>query len=158
MAWVTKYEDEMHESLYFQLYATLKQKVDGKISKMLADLKAYQLDMNAKMIAFQQPRDDDTEIYNKWMLEKYRHIKGTKTQVPMKEKLEMKNENSVFIKRKIRFSMKSSGDSICDAASSDEYPAFTAGEYNDPGGGVADHNTCENVEASQDTSRPACLC
>ena len=66
--WVYEYEDEMHESLYFQVYATLSQKVDGKISKMLADLKAYQLDMETKMSAFQQPRDEDTDIYNKRMM------------------------------------------------------------------------------------------
>ena len=51
MTWVYRYEDEMHESLYFQVYSTLKQ--------------VYQLDMDAKMSAFQQPRDEDTDIYNK---------------------------------------------------------------------------------------------
>jgi hypothetical protein len=38
-------------------------KLDGKISKMLANLEAYKLDMNAKMSTFQQPRDEDTDIY-----------------------------------------------------------------------------------------------
>jgi hypothetical protein len=54
----------------------------------------------------------------------------------MKEKL----DNSVFITRKIRFAMKSSEDSVCDDASSDEHPAVATGECNDdPGGGLVNH-------------------
>ena len=76
-------------------------------------------------------------------------VRETKSEVSMEEKLEIKNENSVFITRKIRFSMKSSEDSVCDDASSDEHPAVTTGECNDdPRGGLANHNTCEDVEAS----------
>ena len=62
--------------------ATLKQKVNGKISKMEDDLKAYQLDMNARMSAFQQPGHEDTEMYTKRMLEKYRLIKNKNRNVP----------------------------------------------------------------------------
>jgi hypothetical protein len=52
--------------------------------------------------------------------------------------------------------MKSSEDSVCDDASSDQHPVVTTGECNDdPGGGLANHNICENVEANQDASQPA---
>ena len=45
MSWERKYEDEMD--------ANLKQKVDGRISKMEADFKAYKKDMAAKKSALQ---------------------------------------------------------------------------------------------------------
>jgi hypothetical protein len=77
-------------------------------------------------------------------------------QVPMTEKLEIKKENSVSITRKIRFALKSSEDSVCDDVSSDEHPAVTTGECNDdPGGSLANHIICEEVEASHDASQPA---
>ena len=52
--------------------------------------------------------------------------------------------------------MKSSEDSVCDTASSDEHPAVTTGDCNDdPGGGLANHNIGEDMEASQDDSQQA---
>ena len=54
--------EQMHKD---EIDATMKLQMDGKISKMKADLEAYQLDMNAKMSAFQLPRDEDTDIYTK---------------------------------------------------------------------------------------------
>ena len=84
----------------------------------------------------------------------------TKPEVPMEEKLETKNKDSVFITRQIRFSMKSSEDSVCDDASSDKHPAAITGECNDDPGaglaGLANHNICENGETSQPAGKFAC--
>ena len=61
----------------------------------------------------------------------------------MKEELEITNEDSVFIKRRIRFAKKAFEEMVKDdTASSDEHLAVTTRECNDnPGGGVANHNT-----------------
>ena len=67
-----------------EIDATLKKKMDGEISKMMADLNTYQLDMIAKMSTVQPPRDEDSETYNKRVLEKYRHIKNKKQNIPEK--------------------------------------------------------------------------
>jgi hypothetical protein len=77
---VYEYEDEID--------ATQQQKLEGKISKMLANLEAYKLDMNAKMSALQQPRDKDPDIYNKRMFEKCRLFMNKNRNVVPEEKPE----------------------------------------------------------------------
>ena len=59
----------------------------------------------------------------------------TKPEAPMEEGLEIKKEDSVFIKRRIRFALKDSEETVQDdTSSSDEYPAVnTRGCNDDPG-------------------------
>ena len=61
------------------------------------------------------------------------------------------------MKSRIGFAKKASEETVHDdTASLDEHPAVTSGESNyNPGGGATNHNTCEDVEASQDTNLPA---
>ena len=75
----------------------------------------------------------------------------------MEAELKVKREVSVFMKRRIGFAKKASEETVHDdTASLDEHPAVTSGESNDdPGGGATNHNTSEDMEASQDANLPA---
>jgi hypothetical protein len=65
-----------------------------------------------------------------------------------------KQENSVFFKKKISVEEKTDEPGPNNDANSDEYPAATPGEFNDPGGGLANHNINKDVEDSKQASPP----
>ena len=72
-------------------------------------------------------RESDKQLTVKTVLED--SMEGL-MQIPIKRKV------SVFLTRRIGFSKKVSEDSVCDdTASSDEYLAVSAEEYNNHGGG-----------------------